>query len=154
MTSVPQDSLSEDELEPTLNESQPTEYKRCQLSVNQSSSIGRQSMQCHATSQEISTIPDEIRESVREYVDIFTAKQPTQQQLSRLEQILDDACHNSRLHFWISEAEHILGHQLGYFEKDLNEQYLDQKAKNREQFGGIDTDFYNCAFPENTEVYC
>ena len=94
-------------------------------------------MACHLAI-ELSSIPVELRALVCDYAEIFSLQQPTANQLSRFDQIIEQSCEDSRLHFWLSEVEHILGHHLGYFEDDLKQQYMNQKAKRREHF--VDTD--------------
>lgn len=110
-------------------------------------------MVCHVAPS-LSEVPNELRELVHEYASIFQQECPTELQWSRFYQIIDQSCGDPRLHFWLSEVEHILGHELGFLSDDLSERYENQKAKYRERFGGVDTDFYDVHIEDVFKVCC
>jgi hypothetical protein len=78
--------------------------------------------------------PDTI-EIVLEYIELAALSSPSDDQADRLSQILAIASENSILSFWIVEADHFLGHQLGLLNEDHRESYKDQQALLREYFG-------------------
>lgn len=92
------------------------------------------------SNRELSVSSSKLSELVNEYACLFTLPTFDEAQSNRFNEILELACENSQLHFWLSEVEHILGHELGYFEHDLSKKYSDQKAQVREHFIPLDID--------------
>ena len=89
-------------------------------------------------------MPNEIQESVLdatteqvsrlaiEYGQLSALPELNDRQEKRMQEILDLACEDGALSFWISELDHVLGHELGLLSPDYRRDYNNQKALLRE----------------------
>ena len=80
---------------------------------------------------------DAISEMAIEYGQLTWLPKLTDAQGDRLQEILDAACENGALSFWISEIDHILGHEMGLLSPKHRREYDDKKALLREHFTGL-----------------
>ena len=69
-----------------------------------------------------------------EYGQLISLPKLTDTQGERLQEILDCACDDGALSFWISELDHILGHETGLLNPDSRKEYDNKKALLQEYF--------------------
>lgn len=77
---------------------------------------------------------DAVREMAIDYGQLISLPELTEAQGDRLQEILDYACHDGALSFWISEIDHIVGHQMGLLNPDCRKDYENKKALLKEYF--------------------
>ena len=77
---------------------------------------------------------DEVSELAIEYGELISLPQLTDAQGERLQEILDCACDNGALSFWISELDHVIGHEIGLLNPDCRRDYDNKKALFKEYF--------------------
>ena len=77
---------------------------------------------------------DEVRELAIEYGQLISLLKLTDMQGERLQEILDCACDNGALSFWISELDHVIGHETGLLNPDCRRDYDNKKALFKEYF--------------------
>lgn len=80
---------------------------------------------------------DAVSEMAIEYGRLARLPKLTDTQGDRIQAILDAACENGALSFWISEIDHILGHEMGLLGPEHRRDYDDKKALLREHFTGL-----------------
>lgn len=76
----------------------------------------------------------EVREMAIEYGQLISLPELTEFQGDRLQEILDYACNNGALSFWLVELDHIIGHQTGLLNPDFRKDYDNKKALLKEYF--------------------
>ncbi|MEM9807386.1 MAG: hypothetical protein AAF959_19150 [Cyanobacteria bacterium P01_D01_bin.56] len=87
---------------------------------------------------------DEVSRLAVEYGQLSALSELTDKQGDRLQEILDLACEDGALSFWISELDHILGHELGLLNPDCRRDYDNKKALLREySMELLEADFNN-----------
>jgi hypothetical protein len=69
-----------------------------------------------------------------DYGQLISLPELTEAQEDRLQEILDYACDDGALSFWISEIDHIVGHQMGLLNPDCRKDYENKKALLKEYF--------------------
>lgn len=85
---------------------------------------------------------DQVREMAINYGLLISLPELTEAEGDRLQEILDFACENGALTFWIHELDHIIGHQTGLLNPDCRKDYDNKKAWLREYFmEGLDYEF-------------
>jgi hypothetical protein len=77
---------------------------------------------------------DTVSEMAIDYGQLISLPELTEAQEDRLQEILDYACDDGALSFWISEIDHIIGHQMGLLNPDCREDYDNKKALLKEYF--------------------
>lgn len=77
----------------------------------------------------------EIMQIAQEYGRLAAIRNPSDAEANRLGEILEMASQDSVLSFWIEEADHLLGHDLGLLDEDDRESYQNQQALLREHQG-------------------
>lgn len=76
----------------------------------------------------------EVSEMAIEYGQLISLPELTEAQGDRLQEILDYACNNGALSFWLVELDHIIGHQTGLLNPDFRKDYDNKKALLKEYF--------------------
>lgn len=76
-----------------------------------------------------------LMEIVREYCSLMNLTELSDLEEERLAEILELANSDNCLDFWINEANHFIGHELGLLKEDDRNFYKDQQAKMREYLG-------------------
>lgn len=74
----------------------------------------------------------EIDKLVSEYKKLISREQLSEDEADRMEEILESAGNDPVLDFWLTEADHHLGHQLGLLDEQSRNFYKDQQALLRE----------------------
>ncbi|MBD1917275.1 MULTISPECIES: hypothetical protein [Cyanophyceae] len=69
-----------------------------------------------------------------DYGLLISLPELTEEEGDRLQEILDLACEDGALSFWISELDHIVAHQTGLLSSDCRKDYENKKAWLREHF--------------------
>ncbi|WOD37340.1 hypothetical protein [Nodosilinea sp. E11] len=69
-----------------------------------------------------------------DYGQLISLPELTEAQEDRLQEILDHACNDGALSFWISEIDHVIGHQMGLLNPDCRKDYENKKALLKEYF--------------------
>lgn len=77
---------------------------------------------------------DEVSELAIKYGQLSSLPQLTDEQSDQLQAILDRACEDGALSFWISELDHILGHETGLLNPDCRREYNNEKSLLQEHF--------------------
>ena len=77
----------------------------------------------------------EIMQIAQEYGRLAAIRNPSEAEADRLGEILEMASQDCLLSFWIEEADHLLGHDLGLLDEHDRESYQDQQALLREHQG-------------------
>jgi hypothetical protein len=77
---------------------------------------------------------DEVSELAIKYGQLSSLPQLTDAQSDQLEEILDRACDDGALSFWISELDHVLGHETGLLNPDCRREYNNEKSLLQEHF--------------------
>jgi hypothetical protein len=93
----------------------------------------------------LSQLQSELRTAL-EYGRLSSLPSPSDGELARIGEILDQATDNSILHFWLVEIDHFLGHHLGLLDEDDRESYKDQQVLIKEYLG-----HEICQTPSNEE---
>ena len=97
------------------------------------------------------TTEDVIRLAI-EYGQLSALPELNDRQEERMQEILDLACEDGALSFWISELDHVLGHELGLLSPDHCRDYSNQKALLREySMELLEADFDNKKAHEKRE---
>lgn len=74
----------------------------------------------------------DYRQMAIEYACLSTAPNPSEEELDRLQQILDLATEDGLLDFWIHEIDHIVMHRSTLLTEDVLGHYADIAARLRE----------------------
>ncbi|PSB05223.1 hypothetical protein C7B76_31830 [filamentous cyanobacterium CCP2] len=77
---------------------------------------------------------DQVRDMAIDYGLLISLPELTEEEGDRLQEILDFACEDGALSFWISELDHIVAHQTGLLSPDCRKDYENKKAWLREHF--------------------
>jgi hypothetical protein len=88
-----------------------------------------------------------------EYGELAARKQPSEEELDRIEDILTLAMHNEQLNFLIDEIDHCLGHRLGLLEPEAQAHYEDQQSVLREYLEALPDSYPNQKInPEHLKI--
>lgn len=73
----------------------------------------------------------------KEYGTLASLSTLSDQQQLRLQEIFELAAENEVLDFWITEIDHVVGHELGILDKNARADYQNQQALLREHLGDV-----------------
>jgi hypothetical protein len=74
----------------------------------------------------------ELMNTIREYYQLRSLPNLSEQQEDRVGEILELATTNRVVDFWITEVDHALGHRLGLLDESCRQSYQNQQALLRE----------------------
>jgi hypothetical protein len=83
----------------------------------------------------VSSFSPKIRAKVLEYAKLSAQGALSESEADCLEQILTIAAEDEELNFWLTEIDHVLGHEMGFLTDEARQSYEDQQALLREHHG-------------------
>lgn len=89
-----------------------------------------------------------VKKAVGDYIFLVKFKNLNESQMTRFQEILDDAGENSEIEFWISEIDHLAAHQLDLLGAEYIARYENEQAILEEAFDHSPYDMRATSIPE------